>query len=150
MKYFFVGSSHMRYMFNAIVELYLGELTMRGIPRRHGDINYLNIYYKRFLYIRDLPITIRSLCEKHSKSNITVVIQSGAWDLNVVDAYSITAPRLGFSEDNEVTCLLHYICRLEGNEGDEVLIVQTPSGNAVMQSVVNALSVFHLNNNNDK
>lgn len=66
--------------------------------------------------------------------------------LTIVDAFSIIKPRLVFNEDSEVLCLSHYLCRMHrwANIGKEagdgnVIMVQTPAGTAVVQSLMHAL-----------
>ena len=59
----------------------------------------------------------------------------------IIDSYDIIYPRLGWNEDNEVTCLMHYICRLYPNRPDEKdVVLYTPAGNAVLQTILIALS----------
>jgi len=62
--------------------------------------------------------------------------------LSIVDAYSIIKPRLVLNEDSEVICLSHYLCRIRSllpRDNDEVIMLQSPAGAAVVQTIIHAL-----------
>lgn len=59
--------------------------------------------------------------------------------LSIVDAYSIIKPRLVLSNDNEVTCSTHYLCR-EDYKG-QLRVITTPAGYAVLEAIFAAIDI---------
>lgn len=57
--------------------------------------------------------------------------------LSIVDMYSITMPRMLFSEQNEQLCICHFLCMVQ--EGTEKYMTYTPGGLAVLRSIWAAL-----------
>jgi hypothetical protein len=90
--YHFVGASHMRYIYDAIIAHLLSESSLNDLKAHHGFVTKFNLknYHSNIDYATilsdDQADMLRNLCSSFSssKDNIkhTIVFQTGAWDLN--------------------------------------------------------------------
>jgi hypothetical protein len=93
MLYHFVGASHMRYNFDAVTEYFLGPQVLEDVPRKHDDLQIVNMRYNFIANARHQSAFLTDLCERLqndtrsgnysiSSSNHTLIFQTGAWDLS--------------------------------------------------------------------
>eukprot|EP01041_Mallomonas_annulata_P003443 gene3443-6845_t len=88
-KYTFMGSSHMRYILDAVVEHYLGADILSGIGRKHADIYIANFTYDINVYAKSIASSLQGFCDEqgnvqgssHSSSGHILFLQTGNWDL---------------------------------------------------------------------
>ena len=101
-----------------------------NIPLYGNNINNKYIFY----LIAVNQYFIQSIFEQRAERPLV--------KLSIVDAYSIIKPRLVLNEDSEVICLSHYLCRIRSllpRDNDEVIMLQSPAGAAVVQTIIHAL-----------
>lgn len=93
---YMIGSSHMRYLWDSVVDKYLdGRSTLLGLPQHHSDATVGQVHYVSSLFVMQLPSLLDSLCDSihdalqdsdTSKASPLkrwrVVVQSLAWDLD--------------------------------------------------------------------
>lgn len=93
--YHFVGASHMRYIYDAIVAHLLSETSLNDLKAHHGFATKYNLknYHSNIDYATilsdDQADMLRTLCSSFSSSTVyssnvkhTIIFQTGAWDLN--------------------------------------------------------------------
>ena len=78
-----------------------------------------------------IAASIRYLLKGFSRTNIS------STEVIVIDAFSVTKPRLFFDEESEVVCATHFTCR--GPWRGVETLTYTPSGIAVLQLMARAL-----------
>jgi len=86
MLYYFIGSSHMRYLFDSLIEYYHSRDVTEGIPRKHDHIKFNNMNYDFISNTNAQTHYIPKLCntlEKLVENNVTIIVQTGAWDLSM-------------------------------------------------------------------
>jgi hypothetical protein len=92
--YHFVGSSHMRYMFDAVSEYVFGLEVLRDVPRKHDLLVLGNLDYNFVEYARGLSEHLAWQCailqnQTSSADPIirdrrhALILQTGAWDLSI-------------------------------------------------------------------
>jgi hypothetical protein len=92
--YHFVGSSHMRYMFDAVSEYVFGLEVLRNVPRKHDQLVLGNLDFNFVEYARGMSDHLTWQCailqnETNSADPLvrdrlhTLILQTGAWDLSV-------------------------------------------------------------------
>lgn len=81
-QYFLIGSSHMRYNFDALGEDLFGADKLPA-ERKHDDDDLGNFHLRSRLFASDVANTILETCAqfKNSSQRNTIVFQFGAWDL---------------------------------------------------------------------
>lgn len=86
MLYYFIGSSHMRYLYDSVIEYYHTRNATEGIPRKHDHIKFNNMNYDFISNTNAQTHHIPKLCNTLQKSvlnNVTIIFQTGAWDLSM-------------------------------------------------------------------
>ena len=86
MLYYFIGSSHMRYLYDSLIEYYHSRNMTEGIPRKHDHIKFNNMNYDFISNTNAQTHHIPKLCNTLQKSvtnNVTIIFQTGAWDLSM-------------------------------------------------------------------
>lgn len=80
--YYLVGSSHMRYFFDGLVEFFFGTDVLPS-ERKHDDADEHNFHLRHRLFIHDVADALLDICSLHKNSSHknTIVLQFGAWDL---------------------------------------------------------------------
>lgn len=98
---YFIGASHMRYMWDEFVLKYFGAHDLIYIlPLGHGDQQWKNTAYIRALFSMELPGILREICTKDSmfymtsvdnasklsqsaiNKRVVLIVQTGSWDLD--------------------------------------------------------------------
>eukprot|EP01032_Pedospumella_encystans_P013171 gene13171-15180_t len=104
---YFVGSSHIRYLWDAIVhDYYNASALLTQLPQHHADETIANTWYINNYFLMELPILLQDICTEGSafapasttsatsKSSsigktLVFVIETGAWDLDFNPAQNI-------------------------------------------------------------
>lgn len=97
MAYHFIGASHMRYIFDAIIEHFLSEESLKDLKPHHGDVtihnlrNYHSVFDFSSALSDDQADMLANLCSSFANPygeganmavrNHTIIFQTGAWDL---------------------------------------------------------------------
>ena len=82
--YYFVGASHMRYNFLAILEFMFGPKLIRSFKAIHklSHLRFRNLQFNFSSMIEDQISILKRICAKNStEGKSTVIFQTGAWDL---------------------------------------------------------------------
>ena len=90
-QYHFIGSSHMRYLFDYTMTYFFGNEAISGFGRKHGDIHYANFhghldsFYPHTVFADDQTDYITEICEynKRISANFTLALITGAFDLQM-------------------------------------------------------------------
>lgn len=84
-QYYFIGASHMRYLFDAVVQRYFGSVCLHGIERQHDDLRIENFHYYPSIYAHGQADYIEKLCRGFNSTSQarTILLQTGDWDLAI-------------------------------------------------------------------
>ena len=104
---YFVGSSHIRYLWDAIVhDHYNASALLTQLPQHHADETIANTWYINNYFLMELPVLLQDICTEGSafapasvtsatsktvstEKTLVFVIETGAWDLDFNPAQNI-------------------------------------------------------------
>ena len=104
---YFVGSSHIRYLWDAIVhDYYNASALLTQLPQHHADETIANTWYINNYFLMELPVLLQDICTEGSvfapasttsttsesastEKTLVFVIETGAWDLDFNPAQNI-------------------------------------------------------------
>jgi hypothetical protein len=90
---YFIGTSHMRYLWDAVaVQYFNGTAILEQLPQHHRDEAAANTWFINNYFTMELPSLIQEVCAKYSlyapnnaqpsDKPIAFIIQAGSWDLD--------------------------------------------------------------------
>eukprot|EP01041_Mallomonas_annulata_P008943 gene8943-18502_t len=87
-RFLFIGSSHMRYNFDGVIDFLFGSDVIRNIPRKHIDLIVRKLFrYDWTVLSSHLSDNLKNFCQLNISSDDgtdttqTVFVQTGHWDL---------------------------------------------------------------------
>ena len=165
---YMIGSSHMRYNWDAIVTSYLdGMPTLVSLAQHHGDASVDQVHFISNLFVMQLPTLLDAICntvhdalDADQSGTATsrrwrVVIESLSWDLDYhpvrnVLIYNHSVPALikavghmASRRCGQSMCGLHYTCAQHKGRKQQstktVEILHTPGGRAVIEGILQSV-----------
>ena len=122
---YFIGSSHMRYLWDVLVQRHLnGSALLQSLPQHHSDTAMGNTWFLNNYFSMELPSLVEEICSPDSvyapntaaqgydvRKKLAFVIETGSWDLDYNPVRSLVEYP---PSSSEVVGLIHKLAA-EGN-----------------------------------